>query len=111
MQYGDGNRVVVANATEVENVLPPTLENVRSALGIGSDQSFAVPLTITSVKMNGGFNVVGRLGITGEPSKYPLLLNGSSNAVERIQMGAGDSLCLMLVHYGLDYYACVTSKI
>lgn len=89
----------------------PRLSEVRQALGISSSDTFIAPLTLISLISISNITLTGRGGISGTPSDYPKLRNGSTNDVNSITIAPGDAVQLLLIYDGGEYYAPIISHV
>ena len=106
IDYSKGNYVLATCYPGGDGLLLPTLNNMRTALGVnGTEKTFAAELTIVSHISTVDFRVVGRKGTTGQSTQMPSLRNGSADDIEQITLGSGDTARIMLVWDGNGYYA------
>lgn len=89
----------------------PRLSEVRQALGISSSDTFIAPLTLVSLISISNITLTGRGGISGTPSDYPKLRNGSAKDVDSITIAPGDAVQLLLIYDGGEYYAPIISHV
>lgn len=89
----------------------PRMSEVRRALGIGSSDTFIAPLTLISLISIGNITLSARGGISGTPSDYPKLRNGSTKDLDSITIAPGDAVWLLLIYDGGEYYAPIISHV
>ena len=113
IHYSDGCVQVLYESTAGKTgaTCLPRLFEVRQALGIGSSDTFIAPLTLISLISISKITLAGRGGITGTPSDYPKLRNGSTNDVDSITIAPGDAVQLLLIYDGGEYYAPIISHV
>ena len=111
IDYNQGNYVLAANyVSGTPGLILPKLTDLRKTLGTGDSTVFALPLVVCGYISTAQFKIVGRHGITGQSTDYPRLRNRSANDETAINMNAGDTLHLLLVYDGGEYYAFVTAE-
>lgn len=113
INYSDGCMQVLYNSTPGLTGVTclPRLSEVRRALGISSSDTFIAPLTLVSLTSISNITLTGRGGISGTPSDYPKLRNGSTNDVNSITIAPGDAVQLLLIYDGGEYYAPIISHV
>ncbi len=105
MSMKKGNRFFV-KATALKDVVTlPLLSDVRDALAIGSSTPFCVRVTIVADLGSKNFHVCGRYSQKSSDGKYPwntenypVLVHWNGDYYETFEMGAGDTLEVMLVY-------------
>lgn len=99
------NRFII-KATQASTVAAlPKIAKVRSALSIGSSTPFCVRLTIIADIGSSNYNVCGRYSQKDSSGNYPwntedlpVLVNWNGGCIETHEMGAGDTLEVLLVY-------------
>ncbi len=105
----ENNRWFVYSSSKDSGVTLPTLNEVRTALGIDSKTPFCVEFTvIADLLTQYNYRVYGRtkmdITVNGEKTKpywngeYPVITHWNGGRFENVEMGAGDSLMLLLVY-------------
>lgn len=107
-------KLLVTCSTKNSGVSWPTEGSIRTQLGIGSNETFAVEMTIIATSAcTASFTLYGRNSSVKDSSgnkwmestSYPVFLN--NDAVDRgsVAMGAGDAISALLVYDGTEYIA------
>ena len=114
IDYSKGSYVLATHgvASDDDAFRLPMLSGMRNALAAGSGP-FAAELTIVNEAFDSGggsIRVVGRKGITGQSTEYPMLYNGSGTETEDVTLQTGCGVKILLTFSGLLYQAYVVGR-
>ena len=114
IDYSKGSYVLATHgvASDDDAFRLPTLSGMRNALAAESGP-FAAELTIVNEAFDSGggsIRVVGRKGITGQSTEYPMLYNGSGTETEDVTLQTGCGVKILLTFSGLLYQAYVVGR-
>lgn len=107
LKISENNVWVVYSYSSVSGsgVVLPTLTEVRTALGIGTSTKFCVLFTIIADLYSSKFWVYGRNKLKDKndatpwnTDKIPVLCHWNNGRDDRIEMGPGDSMTLLLMY-------------
>ena len=101
----DNNRWVIYSSVNNSGITLPKLSEVRDALGIGTSTKFCVEFTVISDLDSKDFDIYGRNSKKSSDgtypwntSEYPNLVHWDNAHWDRVAMGAGDSLTVLLIY-------------
>ena len=101
----DNNRWVIYSSVDNSGITLPKLSEVREALGIGTSTKFCVVFTVISDLDSKDFYIYGRNSKKSSDgtypwntSEYPNLVHWNNDHWDRVAMGAGDSLTVLLIY-------------
>ena len=101
----DNNRWVIYSSANNSGITLPKLSEVRDALGIGTSTKFCVEFTVVADLDSKSFSIYGRNGKQSSSgtypwntSEYPNLVHWDNDHWDSIEMGAGDSLTVLLIY-------------
>lgn len=101
----DNNRWVIYSSVDNSGITLPKLSEVRDALGIGTSTKFCVEFTVISDLDSKDFDIYGRNSKKSSDgtypwntSEYPNLVHWDNDHWDRVAMGAGDSLTVLLIY-------------
>lgn len=101
----DNNRWVIYSSVDNSGITLPKLSEVRDALGIGTSTKFCVEFTVISDLDSKDFDIYGRNSKKNSDgtypwntSEYPNLVHWDNDHWDRVAMGAGDSLTVLLIY-------------
>lgn len=123
----DNNRWVIYSSVDNSGITLPKLSEVRDALSIGSSTKFCVEFTIIADLDSKNFDIYGRNSKKSSDntypwntSEYPNLVHWDNDHWDSLEMGAGDSLTMLLIYdsskggskggYPLTYTARVINR-
>jgi hypothetical protein len=123
----DNNRWVIYSSVNNSGITLPKLSEVRYALSIGSSTKFCVEFTIIADLDSKAFDIYGRNSKESSDntypwntSEYPNLVHWDNDHWDSLEMGAGDSLTVLLIYdsskggskggYPLTYTARVINR-
>lgn len=123
----DNNRWVIYSSVNNSGITLPKLSEVRDALSIGSSTKFCVEFTIIADLDSKTFGIYGRNSKKSSDntypwntSEYPNLVHWDNDHWDSLEMGAGDSLTVLLIYdsskggskggYPLTYTARVINR-
>ena len=101
----DNNRWVIYSSVDNSGITLPKLSEVRDALGIGTSTKFCVEFTVISDLDSKNFDIYGRNSKKSSDgtypwntSEYPNLVHWDNDHWDSVEMGAGDSLTVLLIY-------------
>lgn len=103
----DNNRWIIYAASTISGsgIVLPTLYEVQQALGIGTNKAFCVEFTILADLHTHDFYVYGRNKLQDSNNatpwnteQIPVLAHWNNGRDDRITMGAGDSMTVLLIY-------------
>lgn len=105
----ENNKWIVYSSSNDSGVVLPSLSEVQTALGISDNTKFCVEFTILADLLSQyNFKVYGRTkleittnGVKTKPyftGEYPVITHWNGGRYDSVEMGAGDSLTVLLIY-------------